>query len=313
MIENFIFFALAVFFLIISGTALVKSLEKIAKFLHVSEYIAAFLIMAIATSVPELFVGISSAIQGNPELSLGNILGANVINITLLIGVFVIFARGIKTPKDELEPGNYFMLFSIVALIILYVIGNSLSRIDGIILLSLYATNLFLIIRNSRKNSPKFNGTKHSIKQKIHYSLLFLFSLLLLFFSSKFVVKYSQLIAIDLNISLVVIGLFLISFATTLPELIFGVSAILMKHKDMSIGDQVGIVIFNITFILGMVSVIAPITVPMMSFLPSAIFLLFSVIMFILLAKTKEKLSVVEGIFFLLIYVLFVLIQFFVK
>jgi len=313
MIENFVFFAISALFLVASGIFLVKSLEKIAKFLHVSEFIAAFLIMAVATSIPELFVGISSAISGNPELSLGNILGANIIDITLLIGIFVVLARGIKISSKKIEPGTYFMFFSVLILIVLYFIGNSLSRIDGIILLSLYLINIYRVIKKSEKYSAKFNGTKHTIKEKISYSLLFIISLIALFLSSKFIVKYSQLIAVDLHIPLVIVGLFLISFATTLPELIFGVSAVLMKHKDMSIGDQVGTVFFNTAGILGIVSIICPISIPLNSFLIPAIFLLVSIGIFIWLAKTKEKLSIIEGISLILIYLLFVIIQFFVK
>ena len=313
MIENFVFFGLSALFLVVSGIFLVKSLEKIAKFLHVSEFVAAFLIMAIATSIPELFVGISSAINGNPELSLGNILGANIIDITLLIGIFVILGKGIKVSAKKIEPGDYFMFFSVLLLIVLYFLGNSLSRIDGIILLSLYLINTYRVIKKSSRYSVKFNGTKHTTKEKIIYSMLFVISLIALFLSSKFIVKYSQLIAVDLHIPLIIVGLFLISFATTLPELIFGVSAVLMKHKDMSIGDQVGTIFFNTACILGIVSIISPITIPLASFLIPALFLLVSIGIFIWFVKTKEKLSVIEGIILILIYVLFVFIQFFIK
>ena len=84
---NLFYFGLSSIFLILSGVFLVKSLTKIAKFLGISEFSAAFIIMAFASSVPELFVGISSAISGNPGLSLGNVIGANILNLTLISGI----------------------------------------------------------------------------------------------------------------------------------------------------------------------------------------------------------------------------------
>ena len=111
----------------------------------------------------------------------------------------------------------------------------------------------------------------------------------------------------------VIIGLFLLSIATTLPELVFGISAVKLKHKEMSIGDQIGSVITNLTLILGIVAIISPITTAIAPLLISIIFLFISAFLFISFIKSEKKLDRREGISLILMYVLFVLIEFFMR
>ena len=259
IIENFLMFALSGFFLVISGIYLVKSLHKIATFLGISEFSAAFILMAFATSIPELFVGISSALQGVPQLSMGNVIGANIIDLTLLTGIFILIAKGIKFKSGKVGKEIYFMFIGILLLVVLYMIGNSLSRIDGVILLCLFIVHTFLLVRKQRKYSKRINHKKNQQRKRVWYMLLFILSLIVLFISSKYVVQYADAISIDLGLPEIFIGLFLISIATTLPELVFGINAVLLKHQEMSIGDQTGTIFTNTCLILGIVSIIHPI------------------------------------------------------
>jgi len=313
LIYNLFFFILSGLALVISGTYLVKSLEKISRFLRISEFTAAFIIMAIATSIPELFVGLSSAIQGNPELSLGNVIGANILNLTLITGIFVLLSRGIKFHSKKGGKEVYFMLSSVILIILLYLIGNSLSRIDGIILLSLFIFNLYRMFKKRTAYKSKFNKEKVKRWEIILSVFIFIAALILLFLSSNYAVKYASLIATDLSLPKIIIGLFLISIATTLPELIFGVRAIMLGHKSMSIGDQTGTVFANITLVIGLVALIHPITAEFFSFLISVIFMFIAAFIFTAFMETKKKLEVIEGIGLILLYVGFVIIEFFVK
>lgn len=313
MIQNFIYFAISGLFLVLSGIYLVKSLEKIARFLHISEFSAAFIIMAIATSIPELFVGVSSALQGNPALSLGNIIGANIIDLTLITGIFIVMARGIKLKSEKVGKGVYFMFLSIVLVIVLYLIGNSLSRVDGVILLVLFGINSYRVLRKSEKYTAKFNKVKEKTSKKVKSILIFLISLMVLFISSNYVVKYSHLIALNLNVPEIIVGLFLLSIATTLPELVFGINAVILKHPEMSIGDQTGTVFTNICLVLGIVAIIHPITVAFTPFLISAVFLFLSALIFLAFIKSGKKLDIFEGISLIVFYLIFVIIQFFIR
>jgi len=311
MLENLLYFTLSCVVLIASGIFLVKSLSKIAKFLRISEFSAAFIIMAIATSMPELFVGISSAIAGSPELSLGNVIGANILNLTLITGIIILVSKEIKTNK-KIGKDAYFMLAGIILIILLYMLGNSLSRIDGIILLAFFFINSYRVLKK-RKKYPKKIKNGQERKNKFQYLLIFLIALIGLFISSAFVVKYASNLAIDLNFPKIIIGLFLLSIATTLPELVFGISASKLKHKKMGIGDQIGTIIANSTLILGIVALISPIKVAFLPFLTSAIFMIIAAFIFLTFLITGKKFETLEGISLILVYVLFVIIEFFIK
>lgn len=309
---DLIYFSLTLIVLIISGVYLVKSLNKIAKFLRISEFSAAFIIMAFATSIPELFVGVSSAISKNSALSMGNIIGANILNLTLILGIIVLVNGDIKLKSQKMGKDIYFMLIAIILVIILYIIGKSLSRIDGIILILFFGLHVYNVFKKRKKYTKKIKNGKEQTK-KFYWLLIFLLALVALFISSNFVVKYSASLALDLKLPEIVIGLFLISIATTLPELVFGVSAGQLKHKEMALGDQVGTIITNSTFVLGIVAIISPIRVEFNNFLISSIFMFISAFIAITFISTGRKLEKIEGISLILIYVFFIIIEFFIK
>jgi len=310
---NLFYFALSCIVLIISGIFLVKSLSRLSKFLGISEFSAAFIIMAFASSIPELFVGISSATSGNPALSLGNIIGANILNLTLISGIIILSARKINLKSKKIGEDVYFMIISLLLLIILFTIGKSLSRLDGAILLVVFSIHTYRIFKKRKKYEKKKIEDKRTGTSRFSWLLIFILALVGLFITSSFVVKYASKIAIDFGFSEIIIGLFLISFATTLPELVFGISATNLKHKEMAIGDQIGSVVTNTGLILGIVALIHPITAEFQPFLISSIFMFISGFIFYTFIKSGKKLSKHEGISLILMYVVFIMIEFFVK
>lgn len=307
---NLVYFILAVLVLLISGIYLVKALIRIARLLGISEFSAAFIIMAFATSIPELFVGISSALIGSSSLSLGNVIGANILDLTLITGIIILSAKTIKFNSKRIGGEVYFMLFILLSVIVLFVIGNQLSRIDGVILLSLFFIHVYGIFKRRKKYKKKIKS-EGIMKGEFHWLLIFLLALVGLFLSSGFVVKYASLLAVDFGFSEIVIGLFLLSFATTLPELVFGISASKMKHKEMAIGDQIGTVVANSALILGLVAIINPITAEFMPFIVSSIFMFVSAFIFVTFVKSGNKLERIEAISLILLYVLFIVVQLF--
>ncbi len=310
MIQDIIYFTISCSVLILSGIYLVKSLGKISKILGISEFSAAFIIMALATSIPELFVGISSALAGSPSLSLGNIIGANIIDLTLVTGIIILLSKEIKFESKRIGKEIYFMLFILLSMIVLYLIGRSLSRIDGIILVGLFFIHAYGIFKKRKRYTTKIKNGKHTISN-FYWLLIFLIAIIGLFVSSNFVVRFASELAVELNFPEIVVGLFLLSIATTLPELVFGISASKLKHKEMAIGDQTGTVVANTSLILGIVAIIHPITSDFIPFIVSAIFMFVSAFLFVTFIKTGNKLEKIEGISLILIYVLFVIIELF--
>lgn len=310
LIGNLIYFIVACIVLIVCGVYLVKSLAKIAKFLGITQFSAAFIIMAFATSIPELFVGVSSALAGNPDLSLGNIIGANIINLTLISGIIVLSAREIKFKSKRVGGDVYFMMIILLLVNVLFFIGRELSRIDGLILLGLFGLHGFQVFRKRKKYREKVKNGR-AVFGRFGWLLIFLIALVGLFISSNFVVRSAVGLAVDLNLSKMMIGLFFISFATSLPELVFGLSASELRHKEMAIGDQIGSVVTNAGLILGIVALIHPITADFIPFIVSGIFMFISGFIFVTFVKSGGKLEKYEGISLILIYVLFVIFEVF--
>ena len=304
------YFLLACAVLVSSGSFLVKTLAKISEFLRISEFAAASVIMAVATSLPELFVGVNSAISQNPALSLGNVIGANILDLTLVLGIIIITARGIKVKKVA-KADSLWMTGIVILPLLLFFIGNSLSRIDGLILILIFLIYSIRTLKRRHKGKRlKDNLGRYEVLNNFS---IFSISLITLFFSAHFLVKYASNIAGHFGLPPVIVGLFIISIGTTLPELTFGVRAAMLKHGDMALGNQVGTVIINSTLILGVVALIYPITANFPAFLISSVFLIIISFIFITLVSSGRSLSIKAGIFLILIYLFFMIVEFYIQ
>jgi cation:H+ antiporter len=244
---------------------------------------------------------------------MGNIIGANIIDLTLLIGLFTLMNKGIKFKSKKVGKEIYFMMGGIFLLVILYLIGNSLSRIDGVILVSLFTINTYLLMKKRKKYPSKIRRPINHEEKKFNAILIFIISMITLFISSKYIVKYAENISLALELPEIFIGLFLISIATTLPELIFGINAVILKHSEMAIGDQTGTVFTNTCLILGIVAIIHPIRVELIPFLISGAFLLLSGLIFVAFIKSGKRLDIYEGISLIGLYLFFAVLQFLIR
>jgi cation:H+ antiporter len=312
LLENIAMFIVACLILFVSGTFLVRSLHKISNFLRISEFTAAFIIMAFATSVPELFVGISSAIAGNPALSLGNVIGSNLLNLTIITGIICLMGKGIKFKTKKVNYDIYYMFALVLAPIILFIVGNSLSRIDGAILIALFGFNIYRLLKKRKKYRKVLKVPVYRWAVLLNFSI-FIIALVGLFFSAQYAVKYATLLSVELALPPIMLGLFLISFGTTLPELTFGIRAASLGYGEMAIGDQIGTIITNSSLILGIVALIRPITANFAVFLISAMFMIFAAFLLITFIKTNKRIEATEAIALILIYVIFLVIQIYIQ
>lgn len=309
---NLLIFIAALIVLVLGGSLMVRTLSKIAAFLHLSEYVIGFVVLAFATSIPELFVGIFSAINKTPELILGNVIGANIANLTYIIGIPVLLARGITIQSKKTKKDAFWMIGLISLPMILMIIGNSISRIDGIILLIAFFTYAYKLLREGKQFTKELDN-KTSHKQIIIYFLLFLFSLGLLYFSSDYLVKYAQLLAIGFDIPIILIGLFMVAIGTSLPELVSGISAVVHKYYEMGVGNVMGSVVANSTLVLGVSALIYPITANFLFFIISVFFMMIVAIIFTAFVEKGDKLSWIEGMSLVLLYIFFLMIEFYLK
>ena len=308
MLTNIIYFAVSLLVLAFSAYILVIALEKLASFFRVSEFSLAFILMAVSTSFPELSVGIISAVQGVPSLSFGNIIGANILDLTAAIAIPILIAGRLNIEtKTEVKDAFYAFLICILA-ILLFIIGSSLSRIDGLILLAIfiiYSKNV--LMKKKAGRVKKLSVTK---KEAFVYGIIFLISAFFLLGSAKFVVNYAHLIATIIGLSDFVIGLLIVAIGTTLPELTVNTISVLSRHYSIAIGDSVGSVSANLTLIVGLTAIIHPIKGDFATIFGSGAFMIIVVYLFYLLIKEKMELKRVHGIALIFIYAAFLVFQY---
>lgn len=241
---NFLGLVASLAVLIWGADKFVDNSSLIAKKIGVSELTIGLTIVALGTSAPEIFVGISSVLNNSESIAMGTVVGSNISNIALIFGVSCIGISFLpkKTPVVQLMP------FLVSALILGYVlIDLNVSKFDGILLLLSFC--YFLYVINANRNTQTLIDEQQDKNNSI--TLIFLtIGLISLIFGSRYAVIYAEKIAILLNISELIIGLTIIAIGTSLPELAATISAVLKKKTDMVVGNVIGSNVLNITLVV---------------------------------------------------------------
>lgn len=241
---NFLGLIASLAVLIWGADKFVDNSSLIAKKIGVSELTIGLTIVALGTSAPEIFVGISSVLNNSESIAMGAVVGSNISNIALIFGVSCIGISFLpkKTPVVQLMP------FLVSALILGYVlIDLNVSKFDGILLLLSFC--YFLYVINANKNTQILIDEQQNKNNSITLILLTI-GLISLIFGSRYAVIYAEKIAILLNISELIIGLTIIAIGTSLPELAATISAVLKKKTDMVVGNVIGSNVLNITLVV---------------------------------------------------------------
>jgi len=301
-------------FIILSfaGSLLVRSLTRISKLFGISEYLIAFLLMSVATSIPELFIGLSSVIQEIPGLSLGNILGTNLFTITLIVGVIAIASNGIRI-ESKISRRNFFIIFFIAFLPILLGTDGVISRGDGVLLLVAFIIYVHRLISEKEYFTKRMNDAKSEpigILESLKNFKKFFIGIVLLIASSYAIVWSSKAIVVYMGLSSLTFGIIFIAIGTSLPELMFGIKASRMKHPAMMLGNSLGSIAFNASFIIGITSVLNPIKTNFDDgmFIVS-LFLFISFLLFNFFSYSQSSISRKEGIMLLLLYLIFLVFE----
>lgn len=309
MLVNILLFLLSCAALVLSGAWLVKHLTNISAYLKVSGFIAAFIIMALSTSLPELFVGISAALNNNSALALGTVIGSNISNLTLIIGIVIILSKGIKVPSKTIRQESMQMFFVLVILTVLMFLGDGLSRLDGGMLIALFFYQMYRTYKRSKRFKQPF-AKRPSKNEFIISSVIFFFSLILLYGSAQGVVYYGTEIALGYALPPILIGLFIVALGSSLPELVFQYQAAIKNQGEMSLGDSMGSVIANSTLIIGITALISPIHANFALFFTSAIFMVVIGFIFTTFVESEDRLRVKEGIVLIFLYIIFLIVEF---
>ena len=287
------------FVLLIKGADLfVDGASSVAAKLKVPSLIIGLTVVSIGTSLPEAAVSVSASLSGNNSISLGNVIGSNIFNLLMVVGVSSAILP-IVTDRDMLKRDMPINIGITVLLGILLFDGN-LSRLDALILLLLLVAYMFLLIRSALKNRVEAEETKVLSWAK---SIVFIvLGVAAIIGGGQLVVNSAKTIALALGMSETLVGLTVVAIGTSLPELVTSVVAARKGDSGIAMGNVIGSNLFNILFILGMAGVIKPLTADAAFFIDTGILLGISALM-LLFAFTKRKISRVEGITCVLLYV----------
>lgn len=297
--------------LILGGDWLLKASVNISVKLQIPRIVIGMTIVSFATSAPELIVSIRSALDGFSDISLGNVIGSNIANIALVLGVTVCLSK-IETGTSFLKLDWPVMIIASFLLYLFIYFDQQLDRYEGIILfLFLILFLVYLLKTNSSKNGN--NDLDDEIPKQVLPMSKIVFFLVIgalgLWGGSELLIKGAVGLATELNISERIIAVTVVSIGTSIPELAASIIAIVKKEKAISLGNLIGSNIFNILAVLGITAIIQPIKVNDLKIINNDIYWMLAIALLILplcLIPKKLQFGLKEGILLLSLYVLFI-------
>ncbi len=309
------------FALLIKGADfLVEGASNVSKRFHIPEIIIGLTIVSIGTSMPELFVSITSAIEGYPDMAVGNVVGSNACNLLLILGLSSVI-RPIKFKRETRLIEIPICLIITIIFLCVSNLNQDISKLEGIVLIVIFIMFIIYTIVMAKKgekfdkeesSSEKEDEQKESsILKDIIYIVL---GIIALKFGGDFTVDNSVVIARMFNISEKIISVTILAVGTSLPELVTSVTAAIKGNSDIAIGNILGSNIFNMLLIIGVSSIIAPITYNISYNVEMAVLILATVVLSLFpIIPPKNEMSRNNGIIYLLFYCAYLLILFNIK
>ena len=305
MIFQLLLLILGFVFLVKGSDWFVDGAAGIATKFGIPQLIVGLTIVAMGTSAPEAAVSITAAMNGSADITIGNIVGSNILNVLIILGLSAVVFP-LTVDKDTIKFDIPVTIFATLLLIFLGKDGN-ITRIDGIILLIIFVTYLLILIRKAKKSQAQNTeivseeNADEKPKSMVMLLVMILGGLAMVILGSRFVVISASFIARIFGLSERFIGLTIVALGTSLPELFTSVVAASKKNCDIAIGNIIGSNLFNILFVVGLSSLIIP--VPFANaFRIDSLIALVSVVALLLFCLSKKRLSRFAGAIFLIAY-----------
>lgn len=248
------------FLLLMKGADyLVNGSSSIAKKFHISEIVIGLTIVSIGTSMPELFISVTSALEGRSSLTIGNVIGSNISNLFLVLGVSAIL-KEIPLKKETKLIEIPMCLFITIIFVTVCNIGYTITRAEGIYLIILFAFFiLYTFIMSKETKKDEEENEKINVKQSIFKSIFYIIlGIIGLRIGGDLTVNNAVKIAESLNLSDKIISITILAIGTSLPELVTSITADLKNESDIAIGNILGSNIFNMLLIIGISAIIRP-------------------------------------------------------
>ncbi len=290
--------------LYIGGNWLVVGSSSFALRRGVSKLVVGLTIVAFGTSAPELFISVVAAMEGSTSISIGNIIGSNIANIGLILGVAAI----IFPPRVLSSTIRFQIPFAILVTIVFIILtlNGNIGPIDSAILLGLFALFTLYCIKSGKEVYAGDGDQVGLMSGKFHEIVYIVIGLIGLEVGSELFVRGAIRFAEAIGVSEFMIGVSIVALGTSLPELATSVIAAARRESEIVVGNIIGSCVFNILLVMGIVGLIKPVHIPEMSILPDMGVMLFLTILLLPMFYTGRRLSRSEGTFLLIIYAAYI-------
>ena len=300
------------------SSRLIKSLVVIANFLQWREFIIAFFVIAFAVSLPNLFVDLSAAFHGMPEIALGDILGGNFIDLTLVMAIAIFFSKGAISTESDMVQKSAMVTSGVAILPLFLILDGAVGRLDGILLVLAFILYAVWLFSKKERFTKVYRGKAiapiKDFKEFLKNLLMIGIFLALLLAISQAVVSSAQFFSAQLGISLSLVGILIIGLGNCFPETYFSIISARRGEHWLVLGDLMGSVIVTSTLVLGIIALVSPFKINDFSpFLIARVFLVVGSICALLFIKSGRKITKKEGALLLFIYIGFLLTEIFIK
>ncbi|MEQ6122987.1 calcium/sodium antiporter [Pseudotenacibaculum sp. MALMAid0570] len=304
---NFLFIISGFILLILGGNWLLKSAVAISLRLQVPKIVIGMTVVSFATSAPELIVSVQSALDGFSDLALSNVIGSNIANLGFVLGITLIIA------KIDVQKSFYITDWPIMiiasGMLFFFVTNNStIGRYEGLILFSFLVIFLIYLLRFQKQAVVDEMPEDDELLPNYQTALFFVLGGLGLWGGSELLINGATNLALELGVSERLIGITVVSIGTSIPELAASIIAVIKKEKAISLGNLIGSNIFNILAVVGLTSMITPISIKDNELLSVDIYWMLGISLLILplvFLPKKMRLELKSGVILLLLYILF--------
>ncbi len=256
---DFLIFIIAMAVLILGAEFIIQQSEKIALHFGISHFVIGATLIALGTSLPEMAVSMSASFAGSGDIAVANVIGSTVFNISLVLGSVFLLAKNIQPTRDLFAKDSAWALFPILIFILMGIDGK-LNFVDGILFILLMGAYLIFLIGSDQVDEVEDDDDPEKFGWAKSISLL-LIGFIFVIGGADFAIDSAGNIARDFGISEWVIGMFLVAFGTSLPELTISIKSALKNNADMAIGNIIGSNVANFTMVLGMSSIVNDLSV----------------------------------------------------
>ncbi|MFC1752402.1 sodium:calcium antiporter [Thermoproteota archaeon] len=292
-----------IFVIMKSAGFAITAISDYARKTGLSEYLIGFIVVSVGTSLPELSTAFFASTTGHGALILGDVIGANIVDVTVVLGLTAIIGRKIKIEGKTISK-TLLTIFGIAVLPIFLGADGVLSRIDGIVMVIAF----LYYIGNMLHVEGKFGHIKKDVAWKDIWKdmLVFLGCLMALLLAARWMVISSVIIAEQIHVPIYLVGLIFISIGTTVPELTVEIKSVLHGMSGLALGDLMGSVVVNTSLVLGFAAILRPIELELAGFLTAALFMIVCISLAIVFLR-KKSITWKHGVFLLSIYVIYVI------